>query len=766
MRASPRAGPAAATALALTVLAVAWAGLYEGVGWPRIVALCAAAALPAIAATSRRARSALVAAAFAIAVLAVLALALRHSVWDYATLDGAAWRDARAVIPDGLRTASDTGLPVSVAEHPELAALLDLVLAALAATIAWQILARRRPVAGLVALGVGLAYRWTVEPPDDGVAMGALALAAVAAILALASWEGGGGERAARRAAGALVLGGVAVIIGAGLGAGPVQAGEPWWGWKDWEVGGGQPAAASALDLRQRYGALDWPATPRVALTVESESNLPLRAVVLEDFDGVAFQLADPLAGSTGERLVPVVGNAITVEEPDGIGPSITQRVSLVGASSQVLLFSGRPRRVEGPFAGTARIAAGAVQLQRPLEPGDDYTVRTVVPKPRPADLVGAEPYDPAAIPAASTRLRGGYGTDPVDVPAWGSGEPAPADDALGPYAAVRDLAREVAGDAETPYAAVNRIESHLRRRYVYDEQPPYPTSIPDGAGSPADNPPLADFLLSSSRGFCQHFAGGMAVMLRTLGIPSRIAVGYGTGRFDAEREAWVVLDRDAHSWVEVWFPGRGWLPFDPTPGRSAPNPASVSSPEYAPSRFEIDLGGIEDAAVEPPAADPTGPEEPEEEEPAPAASSGGGGGGPPWEWALLALALPLVAVPAARAGRRVRARRRGDERARVISAARDLETSLDALGWAPPRAGSPSERAADLRERTGVNASALYRRAALARYAAAPPPAGAGSAAWREAGRLRRAVRRRASLGRRLRAAFAIRPRRGTVAA
>jgi len=126
---------------------------------------------------------------------------------------------------------------------------------------------------------------------------------------------------------------------------------------------------------------------------------------------------------------------------------------------------------------------------------------------------------------------------------------------------------------------------------------------------------------------------------------------------------------------------------------------------------------------------------------------------------------VPLAAIPAARGALRARARRRGDERARVIAAARDLESSLRALGWAPPPAGAPSERAADVRDRTGIDPSGLYRRAAQARYAGAPLPAGAGAAAWRESGRLRRAIRRRASMGRRIRAAFAIRPWRGTVA-
>jgi transglutaminase-like putative cysteine protease len=765
-------GPAAGAALAVLVLGVAWAGLYEDVAAGHVLALCAVAALPAAATRAPRLRVALTALAALAAAGLALGLALRRSPLSLLALDGEAWAEARAILPEGLRAGSDASLPVSPGEHPELVALLDLALVALAAAAAWQILARRRPVAGLVAVGVGLAYRWTVEPPGEPVLAGALALAALAGVLALASWEGGSAGRAARRAGGALALGGVAVAVAAGLGAGPAQAGDAWWSWKDWELGGGGDGSGAALDLRQRYGKLDWPQTPRVAMTVESDRALPLRAVSLGEFDGIAFTLAEAVTGGPTPQPLPVVDGAIEVGdggEPDG--DPVAQRITLVGASSQVVLASGRPQRVSGRFGGSADLLGDGIRVEEGLDPGDRYSVRTSVPDPTPAELVAASEYDPGEVPAGATVLRPGFWARPVEVPLWGGGGPAPDDALLGPYARVRELARSVVGDARTPYAAVNRIESHLRRGYVYDERPPYPTSLPDdwSAGLPEVQPPLVDFLFGSRRGFCQHFAGSMAVMLRAVGIPARVAVGYTGGNFDAERDAWVILDRDAHSWVEVWFPDQGWLPFDPTPGRAAPNPASVSSPDYSPTAFEVDVGGLEDAAVAPPepqagAPEPEAAAEDEAAQAEPAVAEPVGGG-PAWEWALLALALPVAAAPAVRAVRRARGRRRGDERARVVAAAREFEASLRALGWAPSPAGSASERAAAVRARTGVDPSGLYRRASQARFAPGPVRAGAAEAAWREATSLRRAVVRRASPGRRLRAALGLgRRRRGTV--
>ncbi len=763
------AGPLLGAALAILILATAWSGLVTDVGVGHLLALCLVAALPAVAALSPRGARPAAVVAVILAVALALGLALRRSAWDLLRLQGDAWSAAREIVPEGLRQGSNEGLPVSPAEHPELVALLDVGLVALAATAAWQIVVRRRPVAGLVAVCVGLAYRWTVEPPAQAAAAGALALAALAAVLALASWEGGGAERAFRRLGGALVLGGVSVALAASFGSGPAQAGDAWWAWKKWEIGVSDRTGAS-LDFGQGYGVLDWPDEPRVALTVDSPRALPLRAVSLDEFDGVAFAGAG--GGGGPSQALPVEDGVIDIGNAAGdFGDPLTQRVTLTASSSQLVLASGRPQRIRGPFQGASAILGDAVRVADRLQPGQSYTVETLIPQPTPAELMTARAYSPVDTPAGETRLRATLSDPPVDVPLWESGGPEPADSLLGPYAPVRELARSVAGDAATPYAAVNHIESYLRRSYTYDEAPPFPTSLPDGiaGGWPENRPPLVDFLLNSRRGFCQQFAGAMTVMLRSLGIPARVAVGYTAGRFDPDSEVYLVLDRDAHSWVEVWFPNTGWIPFDPTPGRSVPNPASVSSPDYAPSRIDVSVSGLAGSAVG--AAEDTRPPTPVtpvpelEPDPVTAPALAEGGGSAVWPWVIAGLAALLLVAPAIRLARRLRRRLAGGERDRTVAAVRDLEASLAELGWSSDPAASADERAALVRGRTGVDPTQLYRRASRARFDPSPLPAGSAAAAWREARRLRRAVARRSSWRRRLLAALGLaRPWRGTV--
>ena len=119
------------------------------------------------------------------------------------------------------------------------------------------------------------------------------------------------------------------------------------------------------------------------------------------------------------------------------------------------------------------------------------------------------------------------------------------------------DVAPEnVASDEPTPYRQILAIQKHLLAdpfTYDLDVEPV------------ADSGALLEFLTGSRRGFCQQFATTMAVLVRELGYPSRVAVGFRSGTL--EGGSYVVQNLDAHAWVEVYFPNYGWVEFDPTNG-------------------------------------------------------------------------------------------------------------------------------------------------------------------------------------------------------
>jgi hypothetical protein len=115
---------------------------------------------------------------------------------------------------------------------------------------------------------------------------------------------------------------------------------------------------------------------------------------------------------------------------------------------------------------------------------------------------------------------------------------------------------------ATNPYDTAKAIEDYLR-------QLPVDYDIPD---TPPDRDPVDYFLNDLQRGYFDYHASAMVVMLRELGIPARLAVGFAvsTDDVDAETGAYVVRDKDSFAWPEVYFPGHGWVPFNPTPSRDA----------------------------------------------------------------------------------------------------------------------------------------------------------------------------------------------------
>jgi Transglutaminase-like superfamily/Domain of unknown function (DUF4129) len=121
----------------------------------------------------------------------------------------------------------------------------------------------------------------------------------------------------------------------------------------------------------------------------------------------------------------------------------------------------------------------------------------------------------------------------------------------------IQDLARRITAGKDDPYDQATAIEAYLRSNYQYTLTPTEP---------PANADPLEYFLFTSKEGYCEYFASAMGDLLRSLGIPTRLVNGYGPGSYDEKLGRYVVKESDAHTWVESYFPGYGWIPFEPTP--------------------------------------------------------------------------------------------------------------------------------------------------------------------------------------------------------
>jgi hypothetical protein len=200
-----------------------------------------------------------------------------------------------------------------------------------------------------------------------------------------------------------------------------------------------------------------------------------------------------------------------------------------------------------------------------------------------------------------------------TDYPSWVQSD---ADPILGKGAsaqnvsqanAISSLAERWTQGTSNPYAAASAIEAHLRGgAFAYTLDPPK---------TPSGEWPIVYFLDSSHQGYCQYYASAMGAMLRSLGIPTMLVSGYGpgtaTGRYgSAHKPIFQVTSTDAHVWVEVYFPGYGWIPFEPTPqstfggylpfarGGPTPTPSAATTPTATPKAPRATLPPVTGSTV------------------------------------------------------------------------------------------------------------------------------------------------------------------------
>lgn len=173
-----------------------------------------------------------------------------------------------------------------------------------------------------------------------------------------------------------------------------------------------------------------------------------------------------------------------------------------------------------------------ALVLDPPLQSGEQYQVLALTPRPTVLALMNAGDNYPEWVTDRYLSL-------PED---------------MSPR--ISELAEQIAADRPTAYDQVVSITQYLRRTITYAESVPEP---------PSNRDPIEWFLFDYRSGFCNYYATAEILMLRSLGIPARLSVGYAQGTWEPERNAYVVLGKDSHAWPEVYFPGIGWVPFEPT---------------------------------------------------------------------------------------------------------------------------------------------------------------------------------------------------------
>jgi transglutaminase-like putative cysteine protease len=305
-----------------------------------------------------------------------------------------------------------------------------------------------------------------------------------------------------------------------------------------------------------------------------------------------------------------------------------------------------------------------ALHVSKAIGPIVSYTVTAVIPTLKPASLVGKGSDYPArlqrylGLPFPSLSEIQGSDKDA----AWRS---MMADQ--GPeWAELYALNKRIVGESTDPYDKTLRIEQYLRKFFQYSLNPP----------ASEYSSPYAAFLFDHHLGYCQHFSGSMALLLRFNGIPARVAVGFTSG--ELQRGSYTVSTNNAHAWVEVYFPQVGWVAFDPTPGRNIPMPGpSSTSPGFSNPFTGGGTTGSTTVATEPPRQ-----QLPQEKEP----TSDSEDGTSVWTritWLPWVIGVVVVAVgwPAGRWFWRRRGLRRGNARERLEASLRLMRIELAEYG-------------------------------------------------------------------------------------
>ena len=325
--------------------------------------------------------------------------------------------------------------------------------------------------------------------------------------------------------------------------------------------------------------------TPVFTATVEGDidpSELYWKLIALENFDGTNWfprrsLIREPEPGAPWENPdQQFIGPTVTVLQDITISslrqnylPAAYTPVGLA-SQSEILTESFRIRE------------DGAIRFDALTFEGLNYQITSQVPEPNLEVLASADgSLSPIFTEARENGVFSGQAAGvadrplPEDIEDFLELPTNIADGTIGPFA------RELTEVADTDFERALFIEAFLRGdNFTYD------ATIDPGHSAQS----IEDWLMDPDSpnyhtGYCEQFATAMAVMARTLGMPSRVILGFAPGDVDANGTV-TVRQSDAHSWVEIWFPEQGWVRFDPTPRRQADNPGLVNALGFDPRNY------------------------------------------------------------------------------------------------------------------------------------------------------------------------------------
>jgi hypothetical protein len=295
------------------------------------------------------------------------------------------------------------------------------------------------------------------------------------------------------------------------------------------------PGFSSEVTLGE-FGEVETASRPVMHIRIfssETPGGLKWRGRALDEFDGKRWS-----ENGRANQRVPVENGHADLEPAAYRRPGrhINYHVDLNAFGTDALFFAGVPEMVDLRYSFLMRTATASYRIGQQSPRGVHYDAYSRLEDP--------PETSPAPYPAPLLPLQAR--SDDLQLP--------PLDPRI------PELARAMtAGCPMGPATDLERaraIERRLRADYGYTLE------LPDH--EVAD--PLAYFLFTRRKGHCEYFASAMTVMLRTAGIPARLATGFQSGVYNPITDFWLVRASDAHAWVEAWIPGRGWTTFDPTP--------------------------------------------------------------------------------------------------------------------------------------------------------------------------------------------------------